>query len=214
MEESKLENVLGFYYETIKLKEVERSGWNTWNVSRDKRVESIPEHVYGTQQLAFAIYSEFDIDIDIFKVNSMLAYHETEEINIGDLNPFSGVSTTKKAELGSEAVEKTVANMKKKSFITSLIDEFNERKTPEAQFAYLCDKMEADLMAKKYQDEGRFSFDKVSSRILNDKRLQSIMSKGAITVADVFIEYDVPKYSQSPIFSELIQFLKDYKQTK
>ena len=80
MEESKLENVLGFYYETIKLKEVERSGWNTWNVSRDKRVESIPEHVYGTQQLAFAIYSEFDIDIDIFKVNSMLAYHETEEI--------------------------------------------------------------------------------------------------------------------------------------
>ena len=130
----------------------------------------------------------------------MLAYHETEEINIGDLNPFSGVSATQKAELGSEAVEKTVANMKKKSLITSLIDEFNERKTPEAQFAYLCDKMEADLMAKKYQDEGRFSFDKVSSRILNDKRVQSIMSKGAITVADVFIEYDVPKYSQSPIF--------------
>ena len=57
MEESKLENVLGFYYETIKLKEVERSGWNTWNVSRDKRVESIPEHVYGTQQLAFATVS-------------------------------------------------------------------------------------------------------------------------------------------------------------
>ena len=164
---------------------MERSGWNTWNVSRDKRVESIPEHVYGTQQLAFAIYSEFDIDIDIFKVNSMLAYHETEEINIGDLNPFSGVSATQKAELGSEAVEKTVANMKKKSLITSLIDEFNERKTPEAQFAYLCDKMEADLMAKKYQDEGRFSFDKVSSRILNDKRVQSIMSKGAITVAFV-----------------------------
>ena len=69
-------------------------------------------------------------------------------------------------------------------------------------------------MAKKYQDEGRFSFDKVSSRILNDKRVQLIMSKGAVTVADVFIEYDVPKYSQSPIFSELIQFLKDYKQTK
>ena len=214
MEQSKLEKVLEFYYKTSTLKEVERSGWNTWNVSRDKRVESIPEHVYGTQQLAFAIYSEFDIDIDIFKVNSMLAYHETEEINIGDLNPFSGVSATQKAELGSEAVEKTVANMKKKSLITSLIDEFNERKTPEAQFAYLCDKMEADLMAKKYQDEGRFSFDKVSSRILNDKRVQSIMSKGAITVADVFIEYDVPKYSQSPIFSELIQFLKDYKQTK
>lgn len=214
MEQSKLEKVLEFYYKTSTLKEVERSGWNTWNVSRDKRVESIPEHVYGAQQLAFAIYSEFDIDVDIFKVNSLLAYHETEEVDIGDLNPFSGVSAAQKAELGTIAVEKIVGNMKKKNLIKSLIDEFNERKTPEAQFAYLCDKMEADLMAKKYQNEGRFSFDKVSSRILNDKRVQKILSEGATTVADVFIEYDVPKYSKSKIFSELIQFLKDYKQTK
>ena len=214
MEQSKLEKVLEFYYKTSTLKEVERSGWNTWNVSRDKRVESIPEHVYGAQQLAFAIYSEFDIDVDIFKVNSLLAYHETEEVDIGDLNPFSGVSAAQKAELGTIAVEKVVGNMKKKNLIKSLIDEFNERKTPEAQFAYLCDKMEADLMAKKYQNEGRFSFDKVSSRILNDKRVQKILSEGATTVADVFIEYDVPKYSKSKIFSELIQFLKDYKQTK
>ena len=211
MEQSKLEKVLEFYYKTSTLKEVERSGWNTWNVSRDKRVESIPEHVYGTQQLAFAIYSEFDIDVDIFKVNSLLAYHETEEVDIGDLNPFSGVSAAQKAELGTIAVEKIVGNMKKKNLIKSLIDEFNERKTPEAQFAYFCDKMEADLMAKKYQNEGRFSFDKVSSRILNDKRVQKILSEGATTVADVFIEYDVPKYSKSKIFSELIQFLKDYK---
>lgn len=213
MEQTKLENVLNFYYETAKLKEVERSGWNTWNISRNKRVESIPEHVYGAQQLAYAIYSEFDIDIDLFKVNSMLAYHETEEINIGDLDPFSGVSAAKKAKIGKQAVEKTVSKMKKKNFITSLIDEFNERKTPEAKFAYLCDKMEADLMAKKYQDEGRFSFDKVSSRILDDKRVQAIMSNGANTVADVFIEYDVPKYTESEIFSELIQFLKEYKTT-
>lgn len=211
MEQSKLEKVLEFYYKTSTLKEVERSGWNTWNVSRDKRVESIPEHVYGAQQLAFAIYSEFDIDVDIFKVNSLLAYHETEEVDIGDLNPFSGVSAAQKAELGTIAVEKIVGNMKKKNLIKSLIDEFNERKTPEAQFAYFCDKMEADLMAKKYQNEGRFSFDKVSSRILNDKRVQKILSEGATTVADVFIEYDVPKYSKSKIFSELIQFLKDYK---
>ena len=66
----------------------------------------------------------------------------------------------------------------------------------------------------KLENEGRFSFDKVSSRILNDKRVQKILSEGATTVADVFIEYDVPKYSKSKIFSELIQFLKDYKQTK
>ena len=38
----------------------------------------------------------------------------------------------------------------------------------------------------------------------------SYMSNGVNTVADVFIEYDVPKYTESEIFSELIQFLKEY----
>ena len=51
MEERKisnaLSNVLTFYYESIKLKEVERSGWVDRNISRDQRVESVPEHVYS-----------------------------------------------------------------------------------------------------------------------------------------------------------------------
>ena len=49
MEKEKLLNVLRYYYETNSLKEVERTGWKYWNVSRDRRIESIPEHIYGTQ---------------------------------------------------------------------------------------------------------------------------------------------------------------------
>ena len=129
MEQTKLENVLNFYYKAIKLKYVERTGWNLRNITRDERVESIPEHIYGAQQLAFAIYSEFDINVDIFKVIFLLAFYETEEIDIGDLNPFSGVSASERAELGSMAVEKTLYNMKKREFMTALINEFNEQKT-------------------------------------------------------------------------------------
>ena len=92
MEKEKLLNVLHYYYETNTLKEVERTGWKYWNVSREKRIESIPEHIYGTQQLAMAIFSEFTLKIDIFKVVTMLSLHETEEINIGDKTPFDGVS--------------------------------------------------------------------------------------------------------------------------
>lgn len=58
-----------------------------------------------------------------------MAFHETEEIDIGDLNPFSGVSASERAELGSMAVEKTLYNMKKREFMTALINEFNEQKT-------------------------------------------------------------------------------------
>ena len=212
MEQTKLENVLNFYYKAIKLKYVERTGWNLRNITRDERVESIPEHIYGAQQLAFAIYSEFDINVDIFKVIFLLAFHETEEIDIGDLNPFSGVSASERAELGSMAVEKTLYNMKKREFMTALINEFNEQKTPESIFAHLCDKMDADLMVHKYENDGRFSFDKLPAQMLNNEKIQEIIkTKDVTTVGDLFLEEDTPLYSENEIFSELIQVLKDYK---
>lgn len=211
METRKLLNVLEFYYETARLKEIERSGWKRWNVSREKRIESIPEHVYGTQQLAIAIYSEFDLQIDISKVLMMLAIHETEEINIGDITPFDGISAEEKLAMGKKAVDKTFRNLAKKDFFVSLIAEFDARKTPEAIFAHLCDKMEADLQVKKYSDEGRCSLNSASAKIMEDRAVQTIIKNGAKTVADVFIEYDAPKYEQSEIFSEMIQFLKTYK---
>lgn len=211
METRNLWNVLEFYYETAKLKEVERSGWKRWNVSRDKRIESIPEHVYGTQQLAIAIYSEYNLQIDISKVLMMLAIHETEEINIGDITPFDGVTAEEKLAMGKKAVDKTFRNLAKKQFYISLIDEFNAKQTPEAIFAHLCDKMEADLQVKKYSDEGRCSLDNASAKIMKDRDVQRIIENGATTVADVFIEYDAPKYEKSEIFSEMIEFLKTYK---
>ena len=162
MEKEKLLNVLHYYYETNTLKEVERTGWKYWNVSREKRIESIPEHIYGTQQLAMAIFSEFTLKIDIFKVVTMLSLHETEEINIGDKTPFDGVSEQEKLEMGKKAVAKTFSVLDKKDMFTQLVDEFNERRTPEAKFAYFCDKMECDLQAKKYSDDGRCSFENVS----------------------------------------------------
>lgn len=210
MEKEKLLNVLHYYYETNSLKEVERTGWKYWNVSRDKRIESIPEHIYGTQQLAIAIFSEFDLDIDIFKVVTMLSLHETEEINIGDKTPFDGVSDEEKLKMGKVAVAKTFSSLSKRNMFTKLIDEFNERETPEAKFAYFCDKMECDLQAKKYSDCGRCSFDTVSKNIMEDERVQKIIANGAKTVGDVFIDYDTYRYEEIDIFFDMIHFLKEY----
>ena len=104
MEKEKILNILHYYYETATLKEVERTGWKIWNVSRNKRIESIPEHIYGTQQLAIAIFSEFNLNIDIFKVIMMLSIHETEEIYIGDKTPFDNISEQEKNKIGEIAV--------------------------------------------------------------------------------------------------------------
>ena len=51
---SKTQNVIEFYMLCNKLKNIVRTGWLDWGVDR-KRVESIAEHVYGTQMLAISM---------------------------------------------------------------------------------------------------------------------------------------------------------------
>ena len=80
---SKAQNVIEFYMLCNKLKNIVRTGWLDWGVDR-KRVESIAEHVYGTQMLAISMWSEFGYNIDIKKVLTMLAVHELEDTVIGD----------------------------------------------------------------------------------------------------------------------------------
>ena len=70
----KEKNVIDFYVQCNKLKDIVRTGWKDWNVKRE-RVESIAEHIYGVQMLAIAMWSEYKYDIDIMKVITMLAVH-------------------------------------------------------------------------------------------------------------------------------------------
>ena len=78
---SKESNVIEFYVLCNRLKNVVRTGWIKWGVNKE-RVESIAEHIYGTQMLAIAMYSEYNYDLDLKKVLFMLACHELEEILI------------------------------------------------------------------------------------------------------------------------------------
>ena len=132
------------------------------------------------------------------------------EINIGDKTPFDRVSEQEKAEMGKKAVAKTFSILDKKDMFTQLVEEFNERQTPEAKFAYYCDKMECNLQAKKYSDDGRCSFENVSKNIMEDERVKKIIAGGAKSVGDVFIDYDTYRFADSDIFFPMIHFLKEY----
>ena len=147
----KAKNVIDFYVLCNKLKDVIRTGWKNWGVKRE-RVESIAEHVYGTQMLAIAMWSEYQYNIDLMKVLSMLAIHELEETKIGDLTIFE-IDKKTKNEIGHKAIEEILANLVNGETIKELILEFDDRKTPEAKFAYHCDKLEADLQCKLYDQQ-------------------------------------------------------------
>ena len=145
------QTVLNFYLLCNKLKDVVRTGWKDWGVSR-LRVESIAEHIYGVQMLAIGMWSEFKYKIDIMKVITMLAVHEIGEIITGDITYFQK-SREEKIALQEKAVVEILKNLSNAEEIKNLIFEFNEKKTPEAQFAYFCDKLECDIQAKLYDEE-------------------------------------------------------------
>ena len=148
MSRDKAGNVVRYWVLCEELKEVVRSGWKLWKVEQE-RLESVAEHIYGTQMLAIAMWSEYGYEVDIAKVCLMLALHELEEVRIGDLTPFDKASKTK-MEMGHEAVCEILKDFGRNEEIVELIFEFDARETAEARFAFMCDKMEAVLQAWLY----------------------------------------------------------------
>lgn len=202
--------VLNYYYKACKLKEIERTGWREWNISRGGQVERIAEHIYGTQILAAAIYSEYKLQLDINKVMSMLAHRETEEVEIGDITPFDGISDEEKKKMGKIGVDKVMRLLDNNEYIRGLIDEFEEGKTKEAKFAYLCDKLECILWAEKYSRTKRILLENAPESQLNEPAIQKIIAEGAKTVGDIFREFHKDKFISDEVFMEIIEELKSY----
>lgn len=202
---NKVKNVLNFYVLCNSLKDVVRTGWKVWNVKRE-RVESIAEHVYGVQMLAIAMYKEFEYDLDIEKVIYMLAIHELEETIIGDLTIYD-ISREDKKKIGKEAVDKILSNLNNSFDINNLIDEFDERKSKEALFAYYCDKLECDIQAKIYDEEKCVDLNNQSNNsVLSNERVFDLMNKEE-TWGNAWIECDRPLYNDDN-FIQVLDYLK------
>lgn len=208
MNESKFLNVLEFYWGHSILKEKERTGWVNWNVTG--RRESVAEHISSAQALALALYSEFDEleNINIEHVITLLSIHEEGESKIGDITPYQGVSEEEKAKMEREAVVSIFGKLKRRQRFIALFDEFEAKETPEAKLAYLCDKLDCDLQAHDYSDQGRCSIENATYKMVSNPKIQQILSEGANTVWDVFWKADKPKY-EGTFLEEFFSSLRD-----
>lgn len=190
--EEKAQSVLEYYSLNNSLKDTERTGWIDWRVKR-KRIESIGEHIFGVQALAIAMWSEFGYDIDIQKVIMMLSIHELEETIIGDLTQFQ-ISKAEKAKLGHEADEQILKTLARGEYLKSLIFEFDERKTPEAIFAYMCDKLECDIQCKLYDEENCVSLDnQEGNNTAQDERVKKLLESGK-TWSEMWMQFGRDNY--------------------
>lgn len=204
---SREQNVINYYVLCNKLKDLIRTRWTTWNVKRD-RIESVAEHIYGVQQLAIAMKYEYGYDIDLLKVIFMLAIHETEEIFIGDLTQFQ-ISREEKKEMGHKAVHELFGKIINGDQIENIILEFDERKTPEAVFAYQCDKLECDLQAKIYDEENCVNLDEQEgNETLKNEYVQQLFNS-SMSWGEMWLTFGQKTYSYDENFRSVSNYAKD-----
>ena len=209
--EEKLKNSMRFYMLATQLKYKIRSGWDKshWNVSKD-RLESIAEHVYGTCILALSIDSEFKTNLDINKVIKMLVLHELGEVIIGDITPFDNITPEEKMKKEHEAMREVVGDLINQKEFLSLLFEFDEKKTKEAIFAHHCDKLEADIQAKIYQDMGcQHPLDEQEDNVVfKSDKVQQMVKDGAQTTFDIWYEWDKSLYYDDEDFARLLDYVR------
>ena len=203
---SKERNVINYYVLCNKLKDTIRTGWVDWKVKR-KRIESVAEHIYGVQMLALAMKSEYEYDIDIMKVIFMLAIHELGETIIGDLTHFQ-ISKEEKIKLEHQAVHNILESLVDGKEIEALFLEFDEHKTPEAIFAYQCDKLECDIQCKLYDEEKCVDLCHQEGNVtVSDDIVKDLLDKGN-SWSDMWLEYGQRKYPYDKNFMAVSQCVK------
>lgn len=207
-------NILKFYYYNQTLKSKVRSGWDEehWNIeSENERIEMISDHIISAVGLAFAFGSEFKYEIDINKVLKTLMIHEIGEAIIGDVTPFDNVSPEQKHEIEHMAMKQVLGNLNKCDELYQSLLDFDACINPIDKFSHYCDKLEADLQSKVYQEKGfHHSLDNQSNNIVMKSRIvQTMITSGlATTPFDIWFLYDKGIYEFDIDMQEFFSTLK------
>lgn len=210
--ENAIENAVRFYLLATKLKYKVRSAWDDshWHV-KNERLESIAEHVYGTCILAISLNYGCDMNLDMEKILKMLTIHEIGEVIIGDITPYDNITPEQKEEIEHKAMLDVLGDLGGKEELFGLLLEFDKRETKESQFAFLCDKLEADIQSKVYQDRGeqRSLDDQEGNIVMGFPKIQQVISDGAKTAFDVWYETDKSKFVKSPEFAMALELVRE-----
>ena len=135
--------------EVFKMKNLLRRGWVIREIPN--RTESDAEHCYSMIMLALEMMSKNDLKLDQLKVVKMIAYHELGEIDVGDFTPVDHVDRKEKYQKELKGVTR-ISEEYEMPEILELWKEFEECKTPEAQFVKKLDKFDCVLQSKVYSE--------------------------------------------------------------
>ena len=210
-------NSMRYYLLTIELTRRIRTGWDKdhWNIQAP-RLESIAEHVYAVIMLAISIQANFKLKINLERVILMIAIHEIGEVLIGDITPFDGVTPEEKEKMEHEAMYQVLDGLATREELYAMLLEFDEHKTSDAIYAYYCDKLQANIQSKWYQDNGFHN--KLSNQENNvafmSEKCQRILADGAQTPFDVWYASDINLFNDDPVFTGFMNWIKTHDLSK
>ena len=208
--DNKAKRIIDFYLYVNKLKYKVRTGFVEIGITKE-RLESVAEHIYGCLMLSIAVDSEYNLNIDMYKVLKMLTIHELDEVLKPDFTLRSGITKEEKIKIGVESVNIVASTLSSRDELISLVNEFNEGKTKEARFCYLIDKMECDMQAKVYDLDGNFLIEKAKEDLVYYGSSAKMIEKNAKAACDYWILYDKPKFKNDKIFKLLCDELLKIK---
>ncbi|MFW5759781.1 MAG: HD domain-containing protein [Cyclobacteriaceae bacterium] len=152
MMRERLQKQMAFLIEAGKIKNIFRMNY----ISDGSRLENDAEHSWHLCLLAIILSEHAKYkELDILKVLKMLLIHDIVEIDAGDAYVYD--ASAKAAQYAKEvkAAERlfNILPIDQAREYRDLWDEFEERKTPEAQFAAALDRLHPMLM--NFQSQGK-----------------------------------------------------------
>jgi putative hydrolases of HD superfamily len=142
---NELEQILDFFHETRKLKEIRRYGKHK---SKNLKCDSSADHSWRVAVMAFVLADGLNINLDKVKAIKLALIHDLPEAECGDVDIIDVVNGTitkeEKNKNESLAIEKICGTLPKKlkEEIIGLWEEYESRLSQEAKFVRAVDKLE------------------------------------------------------------------------
>jgi len=142
--DTELAERLRFILEIDKLKSVLRQT----QLADGSRQENSAEHSWHLAMTALALAPYADEPVDMQRVVKILLVHDIVEIDAGDVFIFDSDARAAVAAAEQDAADRIFAMLPEPqgSGLRSAWDEYEARETPEAKFAYSCDRLQPLLL--------------------------------------------------------------------
>jgi putative hydrolases of HD superfamily len=151
MNDARLQKQIDFIVELDRLKQVYRQSF----LIDGSRRENDVEHSWHIAMMAVLLSEYAEEGVDLLRAVKMLLIHDIVEIEAGDVFVYDAVGNSGKLDRERSAAD-TLFNIlppDQAAEIRALWDEYEERKTPEARFAFSLDRLQPIL--QNYHTQGK-----------------------------------------------------------